>query len=209
MGLPTASVLLAFMIASLTTLLIPGPAVLYVVTRSVEYGRGGAVWSVLGVETGAAVHALAAAVGVAAVLQSSPTALVAVRWLGVGYLLWLAILQFARTSRTMVDTGKATPPRGRLSLYRDGLLVDLLNPKTALFFLAFVPQFVDPARGSPAIQSGLLGLLFVGLALVCDAGYALAASRLADHWTSTRFQLVTRRLTGVVYLTLAGVAAFA
>ncbi|WP_157683201.1 LysE family translocator [Microlunatus soli] len=208
MGLPATSALLAFMIASLTTLLIPGPAVVYVVTRSVEYGRGGALWSVLGVETGAVVHALAAAGGVAAVLQTSPTALTVVRLLGVGYLLWLAIRQFG-PSRQLIRSETCAAPRSRLSLYRDGLLVDLLNPKTALFFLAFVPQFIDPSRGSPALQSGLLGLFFVGLALICDGGYAMAASRLSVHWTSARFQLLIRRLTGTVYLALAAVAAFA
>lgn len=207
MGLPATKALIAFMIASAATLMIPGPAVLYVVTRSVECGRVGAVCSVLGVETGAAIHALAAAVGVAAVLQSSPTALTVVRYIGVGYLVWLAIRQLSRSTQLTV-VARTARPRGRLSLYRDGLLVDLLNPKTALFFLAFVPQFVDPSRGSPGLQSGILGMTFVALALVCDSSYALVASKVSRRCRSRRFQRWTQRLTGVTYLCLATTAAF-
>ncbi|HEY9293572.1 MAG TPA: LysE family translocator [Microlunatus sp.] len=202
MNLP---VIAAFVLASLAILLIPGPSVVYVATRSFEYGRAAGLWSVLGIETGAALHALAAALGLAVLLDSSPTAYTVIKCTGAAYLVWLAIREFSRRGDAVGPLRQQRRP-GPLKLYLDGVLVDLLNPKTILFFVAFLPQFVDPDRGA-ATQFGLMGLAFVGLALLCDGGYALAAGSLSRRLkASARSRRGLSHATGGVYLALAGVA---
>lgn len=205
--LPSAPVLLAFLGATLATLAVPGPSVLYVVTRSTAHGRRAGLLSMLGLETGAALHVLAAALGLAALLARSPVAFDAVRWCGAAYLVWLGVREL-RAARPGADRADgAPPPVGRWRLYADGVLVDVLNPKTAVFFLAFLPQFVDPARSPAAGQLAALGLVFVALAAVVDSTYAVLAARMAARWrTSGRVRLVMSRAAGGVYLALAGAA---
>jgi threonine/homoserine/homoserine lactone efflux protein len=208
--LPSTPVLFAFLGASLAMLVIPGPSVVYVVARSLEQGRRAGLYSMLGLETGAAVHVLAAAVGLAAVLASSEVAFTAVRWAGAGYLVWLASKELR--ARRGVLRADLTPPgtAGPLRLYADGVLIDVLNPKTAIFFLAFLPQFVDPSRGAAAAQLAVLGLLFVVLAGLVDSTYAVLAGRLSGRLRSSpQAQHRLRRATGSVYLALAGVAVLA
>lgn len=207
MSTPTPATLMAFGTATVVILALPGPSVVYVVTRSLEHGRTAGLCSVLGIETGAVVHVLAATAGLAALLASSPTALTALRWTGAAYLTWLAVRQLRRGPQ---QGGFSPSPPSRLQLYREGVLVDLLNPKTALFLLAFLPQFVDPVRGSVAHQVGVLGLCFVGLALVCDGAYALGAGGLTGRvQSSPRAAEVVRVGACVVYLSLAGLAVVA
>lgn len=207
--LPSLPLLLAFLGASLVTLVIPGPSVAYVVARSVEQGRRGGLYSVLGLETGAAVHVLAAAVGLSALLASSEIAFTVTKYAGIGYLVWLAVREFRRTTSGAPSLGPATGRTGAFRLYVDGLLIDLLNPKTALFFLAFLPQFVDPAK-SMAPQFTTLGLLFIGLAALVGGTYAVLAGRFSRRLRASRNgHHHLRRATGGVYLALAGVAVIA
>lgn len=202
--MPSAATLMAFAAATLAIVALPGPSVAYVVTRSVEHGRLAGLCSVPGIETGAALHVLAASVGLAALLESSPAAHTGLRWAGAAYLVGLAVHQFRAPPG---GEGGGSPLPSRLRLYRDGVLVDLLNPKTALFFVAFLPQFVDPMAGSVAQQVGVLGLCFVVLALVCDGGYAFAAGGFAGRVHSSHRVAESVRLgAGVVYLALAGAA---
>ncbi len=204
MSVPTLATLMTFGAATLAIVALPGPSVVYVVTRSLEHGRAAGLCSVLGIETGAVVHVLAASAGLAAVLESTPAALTALRWCGAGYLVWLALGQLREEQPEPGLTRRAARP---LHLFRDGVLVDLLNPKTALFFLAFLPQFVDPGRGPMSHQVGVLGLCFVGLALVCDGAYALAAGGFAGRVRSSpRSAGLVRVGACLVYLALAGVA---
>lgn len=204
---PPTATLMAFAGATLAIVALPGPSVAYVVTRSIEHGRLGGFCSVLGIETGAALHVVAASTGLAALLESAPAAHTSLRWAGAAYLLALAVQQFRRSSGL---DGGSSPSASPLRLYRDGVLVDLLNPKTALFFVAFLPQFVDPAQGSVAQQIGVLGLCFVVLALVCDGGYAFAAGGVAGRvQSSPRAAEAVRLGAGVVYLALAGAALLA
>lgn len=202
--MPTYATLTAFALATLAIVALPGPSVAFVVTRSLEHGRRAGLYSVLGIETGAALHVAAASAGLAAVLQRSPEAHTTLRWVGAAYLIGLAVQQFRRGKG---DEGLARSVASPLRMYRDGVLVDLLNPKTALFFVAFLPQFVDPARGSVARQVTVLGLCFVLLALVCDGGYAFAAGGAAGRaQSSPRTVAAVRVGAGVVYLTLAAAA---
>jgi threonine/homoserine/homoserine lactone efflux protein len=174
---PSLSSLLLFAASTLVLLAVPGPSVLYVVARTVERGRTAGLVSVLGLETGALIHVAAAAAGLSALVASSPTAFTVLRYGGAAYLLWLGI----RTLRRSRASAPVQPP-GAASyrlLFRDGVLVDVLNPKTSLFFLAFLPGFVHEGDGPIALQVVVLGLVFVALAAVTDGAYAIAAARVS------------------------------
>ncbi|MBA2555045.1 MAG: LysE family translocator [Geodermatophilaceae bacterium] len=206
--MPTPTTWLAFVVATLALLLIPGPSVLYVLARTVEHGRSAGLHAVLGVETGALLHVVAAATGLAALLASSEIAFSILRCTGCGYLLYLGARQLRRVKAyAAIPTPATSGSRRRLIL--DGMLVDLLNPKTALFFVAFLPQFVDPAQGSAASQIVVLGLSFVALAAFCDAAYAVAAGGLARRIrSSSPAQRRVDKTAGGLYVGLAGLTAF-
>jgi threonine/homoserine/homoserine lactone efflux protein len=171
---PGPHTLVVFAAAALMLLVVPGPSVLYVVGRAAERGPLVGLVSVLGVETGALLHVAAAAAGVSALVASSPGALVALRLGGGAYLLWLALRAWRGQSVRPGSNRAVTRARA----FRDGLFVDLLNPKTVLFFVAFLPGFVRTGHGAVAVQVASLGLCFVALAVVVDGAYALAAARL-------------------------------
>jgi threonine/homoserine/homoserine lactone efflux protein len=203
--MPAETMLLAFLVATFVTVAIPGPSVLFLMARSIEGGRPAGIYSMLGLETGALIHVGAAAAGLTAVVAASPPALAVLRYAGAAYLLFLGVRQLRARVR---DSGEAVPV-GTRRHFRDGVLVDLLNPKTGLFFVAFLPQFIDPASGPAALQVGLLGLCFVLLAVLFDGGYVLLAGRLGGliHG-SPRGRQHLDRVTGGVYVALAGAAAF-
>lgn len=194
-----------FLGATLALTLTPGPAVLFIVARSVADGRRAGFLSVLGVGLGNAVHALAAALGVAALLASSPLAFSAVRYLGAGYLVLLGVRKVLERD---APEAAAAPPVSPHHLLRTGFLVALLNPKTALFFLAFLPQFADPARGAVAGQILLLGALFELVAVSTDSAYVLLSGTLGA-WLrrSPGSARAGRWLSGAVYVGLGAVAA--
>src|SRR6202521_4775327 len=172
--IPNATSIGVFSLAAVLLLLAPGPAVLYIVARSIEQGRIAGLASVCGITTGTLVHVLAAALGLSALLASSALAFAVVKYAGAGYLIYIGVRRIL--SRTETPAARIELPRRSLGrLYRDGFIVNLLNPKTALFFLAFLPQFVDPARGAVAMQMLILGVLFVAVALLSDSSYALLA----------------------------------
>jgi threonine/homoserine/homoserine lactone efflux protein len=171
--MPAGSTLVVFAAASLALLVIPGPAVLYIVARSSAQGaRAGAV-SVVGVHTGSLLHVLAAVVGLSAVVVASSLAFTGVKIVGGAYLIYLGV-------RTLLDTtapSVSTPgPRSLRRLYLDGLVVNALNPKVALFFLAFLPQFISPGAGPVWAQTLVLGLLYTALGLASDGLYVLVAA---------------------------------
>ena len=168
--------MLAFLAASLLLLIIPGPAVLYIATRSASQGRAAGLVSVAGIGTGGLVHVFAAAVGLSAVIARSALAMQYVRWIGAAYLMFLGIQKLRQASAVNV-TEVETPPASSLwAIYRDGVIVNVFNPKTALFFLAFLPQFVDLSRGPAMSQLLFLGGCFVTMAVITDSAYALAAA---------------------------------
>jgi threonine/homoserine/homoserine lactone efflux protein len=172
---PSSISLLGFVAAALVILLIPGPGVLYVVARSIEQGRRAGLVSVLGLSTGVFVHIAAAVAGISAVLLASATAFGIIKTLGAGYLIYLGLR--ALIARRTADGIETTVPRATHRLFMDGVFVSILNPKIAVFFIAFLPQFAEPSRGPIPQQILLLGLIYVALALITDSGYALLADR--------------------------------
>ena len=195
------SQLYLFMGAALVLLITPGPAVLYITARSASQGRLAGLVSVLAIETANFLQAAAAALGLSAILLSSALAFDVVKYLGAAYLVYIGI-------RKLLDSGNGsgdeTVTQESLSrIYWQGFAVNILNPKTALFFLAFLPQFVDPSKGNVIGQNLLLGAVFVGMAVVTDSLYALLASSLASKLTGNRrFQTGGRYFAGLVYIGL-------
>ncbi len=177
--MPALSTVALFLLAALVLLITPGPAVLYIVARSMAQGKRAGLASVLGVQLASLTHVTAATLGLSALLATSALAFSVVKYLGAAYLLSLGV----RTLLAREDDHRAADPASRRlsQLLAQGFLVNLLNPKTALFFFAFLPQFVDPARGAVAGQILLLGALFVVLAFCTDGSYALLAST-AGQW---------------------------
>ena len=204
--LPDAASLGLFVVAALVLLLTPGPAVLYIVTRSIDGGRQAGIVSMLGVHVGTLVHVAAAAVGLSAVLVASATAFTVVKWLGAAYLVYLGVRRIL--DRTPPATVESTRPRALRRAFVDGVVVNTLNPKTALFFLAFLPQFVNLGRGRPDAQILALGLTFVLLGMITDGAYALSAGT-AARWLRgrPRFLASERWISGGVYIGLGVVAA--
>src|SRR5581483_2235306 len=192
--MPPASTLAVFAAAALALAVVPGPAVTYIVARSVEHGRRAGLLSVLGVSTGGLVHVAAATAGLSALLASSASAFTVVKLVGAAYLVAVGLLRLV--GRGENDTGEPSHVApGRV--YAQGVLVNVLNPKTALFFLAFLPQFVQPHRWPVALQVGVLGCLFVAIAAASDSVYALVASALARRMRgSSRVQQLKRFFTG-------------
>ncbi len=203
--MPEVSTLLVFAAAGVLLMVVPGPSVLFIITRSITDGRYTGLLCGLGVETGTLIHVAAAAIGLSALLASSATAFAVVKYAGAAYLVYLGIRAFRR--RKPPTTFEAGAPQAPAKTFRQGLLVKILNPKVALFFLAFLPQFVDPARGPAWSQILVLGALLAGRGLVSDSLYALAAAR-AGGWLRRHPRVLSREryLSGTVYVGL-GVGA--
>lgn len=205
LDLPT---ILTFALAALALLIIPGPAVLYIVARSLNQGRRAGLVSVLGVQTGGLLHVFAAALGLSALVFSSALLFSVVKYVGAAYLIYLGVKTIL--SREQVHEAALPAPRSLGQVYTQGMVVNALNPKTALFFLAFLPQFVHPERGSVAVQTLLLGLLFLGLTTISDSTYALLAGTLSGRLRqSKRFLSRQKYVTGGIYVALGLGAASA
>jgi threonine/homoserine/homoserine lactone efflux protein len=203
--MPSAHALLLFSLATIALLVVPGPSVLFIVARSMDQGRSAGLVSVAGVHCGTIVHVVAAALGVTAILAASETAFDAVRYAGAAYLLYLGVRTLLR--RQAAADGEPVPaPLGRI--FAQAIVVNVLNPKTALFIVAFLPQFVDPEAGSVPLQVLALGGVFIALGLVSDGTYALGAARAAARlrrWS--RFPSIQRYASGAVYIGLGLAAA--
>ncbi|GGK64071.1 RhtB family transporter [Sphaerisporangium melleum] len=203
--MPPISTLAVFAVATLALLLVPGPAVVYIVTRSVAQGRTAGLVSVAGIHAGSIVHVAAAALGVSALIAASAAAFTAVKYAGAAYLVYLGVRKLLTRSEAL---DREVAPVSRSRLFGEGFVVNVLNPKTALFFLAFLPQFADPARGPVAAQIVLLGLIWIILGMASDGGYALLSSALAGRLR--RSPVAARRLDvagGLVYIGLGAAAA--
>jgi threonine/homoserine/homoserine lactone efflux protein len=204
--MPTATTFALFSAAALALIVVPGPAVTYVVTQSLDKGRSAGLVSALGIACGGLVHVTAAAVGLSALIASSANAFTVVKLVGAAYLIALGLLRLAGRGESSDDAVPAAPRR----LFWQGAVVNVLNPKTALFFLAFLPQFVDPARGPVAPQAAVLGAAFVVLATFSDSTYAVVAAALADRVRgSRRARQVRRYVSGSIFVALGVTAAAA
>lgn len=199
--MPEKTAFLTFLLAAFMLNIAPGPDMLYVIGRSVGQGRRAGAVSALGIFAGCWVHILAAAVGVAALLRSSPLAFNLVRYAGAGYLLYLGIRMIAQ--HRDLSSLRDLPPERLGSIFRQGVITNVLNPKVALFFLAFLPQFVDARRGSVALQILLLGLIFNAGGTLVNLAVAHAGGTIGELLRrSRRFARIQRWLTGLVFIGL-------
>jgi threonine/homoserine/homoserine lactone efflux protein len=200
---PDSHSLALFSLAALALLLIPGPAVLYVVVQSAEHGRLAGLASVVGIHVGTLLHTVAAAIGISALVVSSAVAFSVVKYAGAAYLLFLGFRRlWMREPAAPNNVRQQTLRR----LFRQGIVVNVLNPKTALFFLAFVPQFVDPS-GTVWTQIVAFGVLFMLLGFLTDGAYALAAGTVG---TFLRRQRRTwRYASGSIFVGLGAASALA
>jgi threonine/homoserine/homoserine lactone efflux protein len=200
--LPPPRDLLLFITAAFVLLIIPGPAVLYIVARSVDSGRKAGLASSFGIATGGLAHVLAAAFGLSALLLSSARAYSVVKYAGAAYLIYLGIRKF-RERPAVADRVKHVRPAPLRPIYTQGVLVQVLNPKAALFFFAFLPQFVNPTRGSVTLQFLTLGMLFTVMGVVSDSLWALTAGSAAGWLQSNRnFLRHQNYVSGTVYVGL-------
>lgn len=202
--MPELPALLVFVAASAALVAAPGPAVAYIVTRAVAQGRSAGIVSALGIETGALVHVAAAVAGLSALVASSAAAFSAVKYAGAAYLVVLGVQKLR--ARTDLSFAALDPePRGRL--FRQGIVVNVLNPKVTVFFVAFLPQFVNP-DAAVAPQVALLGVLFVAVATVLDCGWAVAGGSLGGRLRrSLRARRLLDRLSGMMFIGLGAAAA--
>jgi threonine/homoserine/homoserine lactone efflux protein len=204
--MPDTSTIVVFSLAALGLLVIPGPAVFYIVTRSIDQGRTAGFVSVLGVHCGSFVHIAAAVLGVSALLASSAIAFNVVKYVGAAYLIYLGIRRLLDRNGDDVAQDRASNSLRRI--FFQGMVVNVLNPKTALFFFAFLPQFVDRTRGPVPLQLAFFGILFVVLGAVSDGTYAFVASGARELLRRSRRVATARRyLSGGMYLTLGVTAA--
>jgi threonine/homoserine/homoserine lactone efflux protein len=201
------SSLILFMGGAMLLLLVPGPAVLYITSRSIGLGRAAGLVSAMGIAVGALVHVAAATLGLSALLVSSASAFTFVKYAGAAYLIYLGF----RTLRSG-DSAKLDPSREQRSLrsiFGQGVLVNLLNPKTALFFLAFLPQFVDPTRGHATLQIFELGVLFALMGWMSDSVWALVSGTFGEHIRgSVRLRSTQRKVSGGALIVLGLASAF-
>lgn len=210
--MPSTDALAAFVAATLLVLVIPGPAVMYIVTRSATQGRRAGLVSVAGIHLGTVVHVGAAMVGLSALLATSATAFAVVKLAGAAYLVWLGVRSLISWHADR-DTVLAAPGevRSHRRVFVDGAVLNVLNPKTAVFFLSFVPQFVDPRAGSATLGIGVLGALFIAIGLVTDGAYACAAGwlgeRLSERSAAKRLARRQQLVAGGAYIGLGAVTA--
>ena len=202
---PDSGTVWVFCLTSLALLVIPGPAVLYVVVQGAEQGRRAGLASVGGIHVGTLVHVFAATVGLSALIVASATAFTTVKLAGAAYLVYVGARKLLGR-----DEPRLEPGGQRISYRRAfarGAVVNVLNPKTALFFLALLPQFVEPHRGGVWSQALVLGLTFVALGLVTDSAYAVAAGTVGSFLRRRRRAM--RYGSGLVFVGLGAVAALA
>lgn len=203
--MPDIGSIITFAVASVALLLIPGPAVIYILNRSVSDGREVGLAAVAGLELGNFVHVIAATAGLSAVLATSASAFNAVKWLGAAYLVFVGLRTLATKPRPV--SGDSASVSLRRS-FGQGVIVNTLNPKVALFFLSYLPQFIDTDKGAAWSQALVLGSIFVAIGCVTDGMYALTASALRTVLLRGRtLPFVQRYVAGTVFVALGVVAA--
>jgi threonine/homoserine/homoserine lactone efflux protein len=204
--MPDSTTMLIVALASLALVVIPGPAVIYILTRSVSQGRNAGLVSAIGVNLGSSVHVVAAVAGLTVLLSNSATAYSVVKWAGVGYLAWIGVRILMKDDTEF--TQPQLEPTALRRIFIQGVLVNMLNPKVAIFFLAFLPQFVDTDAPHATMQTLVLGMTLVTIGLVTDTLYALAGGSVGDALRRRpTFARATRLASGSIYLALAGIAA--
>lgn len=199
-------VLFAFCIAASLLSVAPGPDNIFVLTQSAVSGRRAGIFVVLGLCTGLLFHSAAVALGLAALIKASATAFTVLKFFGAGYLIFLAYKAFRAPAQGLDGKG---PKLGMGALYRRGLIMNISNPKVAIFFLAFFPQFTDPERGSLIVQIAQLGAAFILITFLVFGTVALVAGGLSGWLTRTpTAQNIINKIAGVVFVGLAAKIAF-
>lgn len=190
-----------FISVTLALLVIPGPTVLYIIARSLEQGRIAGFISVLGVGLASTVHVVFAMLGLSVLLMESALAFSVVKYLGAAYLIYLGIQTLTSSDRVHAEQGIKEMRLSRI--FVQGFVVNMFNPKTALFFLAFLPQFVDPEQGPVFLQIGILGMIFVGLAILNDGILSLVAGSARKFLSGRRFfPKAQQYISGFIYIAL-------
>jgi threonine/homoserine/homoserine lactone efflux protein len=205
--MPTAATLGVFIVAALALLVVPGPSVLYLVTQSIAAGRRGGMAAMLGVQTAGAVHVLFAAAGLSAIIASSATAFAILKYAGAAYLIWMGARRLLGGESIGHVAAGADSTTSQRRLFRQGFIVNLLNPKSAIFFVAVLPQFVDRTRGAPWVQVLILGAIFLTIAVISDGAWVLCAGWVSTRLRSRRAQRIESTLSGAVLIALGLVAA--
>jgi len=204
---PDLNSLISFAVASVALLVIPGPAVIYIVNRSVADGRQIGLAAVVGLELGTFMHVLAATVGLSAILATSENAFNVVKYLGASYLILIGLRTLTRKPEA-ISTSASSMTQSQA--FRQGFIINMLNPKIALFFLSFLPQFIDPNISSNARQSLILGSVFVLCGFIIDGFYALTASSLREVLVKGKaLPFIQQYVAGVVFVLLGVAAALA
>ena len=198
--------LISFGLAAAVLVAMPGPATLYIVTRSLDQGRQAGLASVLGISLGAMVHFFAAGLGLSAVLMTSATTFAAVKYAGALYLIFLGVQKLQSRETLLLDA--KVRKDSLLTIFRQGVVVNVLNPKAAIFFLAFLPQFLDPSQGPIWQQLLPLCAVFISIGFLGDGTYALIAGRMRQ-WLRHNPLFLRRQkyVTGTTYIALGMVAA--
>ena len=205
--MPDLNSLISFAVASVALLVIPGPAVIYIVNRSVADGRQIGLAAVVGLELGTFMHVLAATVGLSAILATSENAFNVVKYLGASYLVLIGLRTLTRKPEA-ISTSASSMTQSQA--FRQGFIINMLNPKVALFFLSFLPQFIDPNISSNARQSLILGSVFVLCGFIIDGIYALTASSLREVLVKGKaLPFIQQYVAGVVFVLLGAAAALA
>ena len=199
--------LLTFLAASVVIILAPGPAQMLVIARSINEGTKAGMMTGIGLNIGTIVHAIAAAMGLSAILATSATIFGVIKFLGAGYLVYLGIQ--ALRGETRLDDQTQNGTTDPWSAFRKAIITGILNPKVAIFFLAFLPQFVNPARGMLFLQFLILGLILAVLDICYESALALIAGRLNNRFMrNPRIALWRQRATGIVLVGLGLRLAF-
>lgn len=184
--------LLAFTIIATVLVVVPGPSVLFVISRALAFGRRTALTSVLGGAVGAYTLVIAVALGIGTIVAQSAVVFTALKWIGAAYLIYLGVRTFRHRRDLAAAMTTAADPVGSRRAFRQGFVVGVTNPKTAVFFAAMLPQFVDPGRGHATVQLLLLGLVFVAIVLISDSLWGLIAGT-ARAWfarSARRMELI-------------------
>lgn len=205
--MPTISTLLTFAVAATLLIIVPGPNVIYIITRGIDQGRRAAIASALGVQTGMLFHIGAAVLGLSALVASSEFVFNVVKYAGAAYLIGMGIAAI-RAKHANLEVPEISRRASYNRLFAQGMVVNVLNPKVGLFFIAFLPQFIDPGRGSSTLQILVLGGIFVAIAVISDLVYALASGAIGA-WLGARARIARQRdrFAGVVYILLGTLAA--
>jgi threonine/homoserine/homoserine lactone efflux protein len=205
--MPDITEFVLYLAAASLLAVTPGPGIFYVAARSLAGGRAEGIASSLGTALGGLVHVLAGALGISALVLASAELFTALKWVGAAYLVWLGV-RTMMAARRNVPGADAAPAMGTRRAFREGVVVEALNPKTAAFFLAFIPQFLDPSAGAVALPFILLGSISVVLNTLADIVVAIGASRIREGAASRpAFIRRLREISGASMIALgAGLA---